>query len=161
MEKKKRNAKKLVIVLASVTAAVVAAVLILPGLLGRRDTDAGTNLATAIVTKGDIATTVVGTGNIGYDDATDVKIPNGLKIKEVFVSAGDTVDEGDVLATVDEASLDSRTAEVREAIESLDDALDNAKSGSKYIKAGMSGRVKEINTASGDSVRSVMSEKAA
>ena len=159
MAKKKRNAKKLVIILASVTAVAVAAVLILPGLLGRRNTDAGANLATAVVTKGDIATTVVGTGNIGYDDAMDVKIPNGLKIKEVLVSAGDTVDEGDVLATVDETSLASKTAEVRETIESLDNALDNAESGSKYIKAGTSGRVEKINAASGDSVHSVMSEK--
>ena len=76
------------IILASVTAVAVAAELILPGLLGGGLPTQVQIWLQQLLRRGDIATTVVGTGNIGYDDAMDVKIPNGLKIKRSFSFGG-------------------------------------------------------------------------
>lgn len=57
--------------------------------------------------KGSISTTVVGTGTLENGTATDVVVPTGVKVKEVLVTSGDTVTEGQVLATLDEASIAS------------------------------------------------------
>lgn len=75
--------------------------------------------------KGSISTTVVGTGTLENGTATDVVVPTGVKVKEVLVSSGDTVTEGQVLATLDEASIASELLEVKENIETVEDEIDN------------------------------------
>lgn len=74
--------------------------------------------------KGSISTTVVGTGTLENGTATDVVVPTGVKVKEVLVSSGDTVTEGQVLATLDEASIASELLEVKENIETVEDEID-------------------------------------
>ena len=74
--------------------------------------------------KGSISTTVVGTGTLENGIATDVVVPTGVKVKEVLVSSGDTVTEGQVLATLDEASIASELLEVKENIETVEDEID-------------------------------------
>lgn len=74
--------------------------------------------------KGSISTTVVGTGTLENGTATDVVVPTGVKVKEVLVSSGDTVTEGQVLATLDEASIASELLEVKKNIETVEDEID-------------------------------------
>ena len=74
--------------------------------------------------KGSISTTVVGTGTLENGIATDVVVPTGVKVKEVLVSSGDTVTEGQVLATLDEASIASELLEVKENIETVEEEID-------------------------------------
>lgn len=74
--------------------------------------------------KGSISTTVVGIGTLENGTATDVVVPTGVKVKEVLVSSGDTVTEGQVLATLDEASIASELLEVKENIETVEDEID-------------------------------------
>lgn len=74
--------------------------------------------------KGSISTTVVGTGTLENGTATDVVVPTGVKVKEVLVASGDTVTEGQVLATLDEASIASELLEVKENIETVEDEID-------------------------------------
>ena len=74
--------------------------------------------------KGNISTTVVGTGTLENGTAIDVVVPAGVKVKEVLVSSGDTVTEGQVLATLDEASIASELLEVKENIETVEDEID-------------------------------------
>lgn len=74
--------------------------------------------------KGSISTTVVGTGTLENGTATDVVVPTSVKVKEVLVSSGDTVTEGQVLATLDEASIASELLEVKENIETVEDEID-------------------------------------
>ena len=74
--------------------------------------------------KGSISTTVVGTGTLENGTATDVVVPTGVKVKEVLVTSGDTVTEGQVLATLDEASIASELLEVKENIETVEDEID-------------------------------------
>ena len=56
--------------------------------------------------------------------ATDVVVPTGVKVKEVLVASGDTVTEGQVLATLDEASIASELLEVKENIETVEEEID-------------------------------------
>ncbi len=93
---------------------------------------------------GNISTTVVGTGTLQSDTAEDIEIPEGIKIKEVLVESGDKVKQGDVLATLDEASLARQMAQVQEEIADLDEEINEAKddSSSKYVKTQVAGRVK-------------------
>ena len=74
--------------------------------------------------KGSISTTVVGTGTLENGTATDVVVPTGVKVMEVLVASGDTVTEGQVLATLDEASIASELLEVKENIETVEEEID-------------------------------------
>lgn len=77
---------------------------------------------------GNISTTVEGTGTVSNGAATDVVVPTGIKVKEVLVESGDTVEEGQVLATLDEASIASELLEVKENMESVEDEIEDLSS---------------------------------
>ena len=113
---------------------------------------------TATVTTGSISTTVAGSGQLQDDDVETVEIPDGVEIKNVYVSRGDTVEEGEILASVNTATVISAMADLQEQLDDLDDDLLSAKSStvSSYITAGLSGRVKAIYVEKGDDVASVM-----
>ena len=92
---------------------------------GAGKTDSQETVQSANAEKGSISTTVVGTGTLENGTATDVVVPTGVKVKEVLVSSGDVVTEGQVLATLDEASIASELLEVKENIETLEDEIDD------------------------------------
>ena len=87
-----------------------------------------TTVQSAEAKTGAISTTVEGTGSVSNGAATDVVVPTGIKVKEVLVESGDTVEEGQVLATLDEASIASELLEVKENIESVEDEIDDLSS---------------------------------
>ena len=87
-----------------------------------------TTVQSAEANTGTISTTVEGTGSVSNGAATDVVVPTGIKVKEVLVESGDTVEEGQVLATLDEASIASELLEVKENIESVEDEIDDLSS---------------------------------
>ena len=87
-----------------------------------------TTVQSAEAKTGTISTTVEGTGSVSNGAATDVVVPTGIKVKEVLVESGDTVEEGQVLATLDEASIASELLEVKENIESVEDEIDELSS---------------------------------
>lgn len=87
-----------------------------------------TTVQSAEAKTGTISTTVEGTGSVSNGAATDVVVPTGIKVKEVLVESGDSVEEGQVLATLDEASIASELLEVKENIESVEDEIDDLSS---------------------------------
>lgn len=91
---------------------------------GADKSDSQETVQSAEAEKGSISTTVVGTGTLENGAATDVVVPTGVKVKEVLVSSGDTVAEGQVLATLDEASIASELLEVKENIETVENEID-------------------------------------
>lgn len=91
---------------------------------GADKSDSQETVQSAEAEKGSISTTVVGTGTLENGAATDVVVPTGVKVKEVLVSSGDTVAEGQVLATLDEASIASELLEVKENIGTVEDEID-------------------------------------
>ena len=95
---------------------------------GASKDQAETTVQSAEAKTGTITTTVEGTGSVSNGAATDVMVPAGIKVKEVLVESGDTVEEGQVLATLDEASIASELLEVKENMESVEEEIDDLSS---------------------------------
>lgn len=117
----------------------------------------------AVVEKGDISTTVVGTGNLTGQSAEDVMIPTGVKVESVLAESGDHVKKGDVLAMLDAASVKQAMLEVQEEIETLDEEIEEARddTASSSVSAGVSGTVKTIYAKEEKKVSDIMAKKGA
>lgn len=112
---------------------------------------------------GDISTVLPGAGTLEEQDAVSVSLPSEVEILEWYVSNGDTVTEGEVLALVDEVSVMSAIATVQENLTALDEEIAEHEDDeiADTITAATSGRVKMIYAESGDSVVDTMYESGA
>lgn len=121
------------------------------------------SVQTATVEKGDISTTVVGTGNLEGSSAQDVTMPAGVKVDKVLVESGDSVQKGDTLATVDADSVKQAMLDVQEEIDKLDEEIEETKddSTSSYVTAKVSGTVTKIYAKKGKDVSKYMARKGA
>ncbi|MCD7749370.1 MAG: biotin/lipoyl-binding protein, partial [Oscillospiraceae bacterium] len=121
------------------------------------------DVRTAEAATDSIATTVSGSGTLTSQDAESVTVPEGVEIDTIYVEAGDQVSEGDILATVDTASVLSAMADTQADIDELDDQLEELKDEtiSESVTAGVSGRVKKIYVEEGGSVAAAMQESGA
>ncbi len=113
--------------------------------------------------KGNLSKTIVGTGNLALADASEQKAPSGLVISEVKVESGDEVNEGDVLAIVDESSILEAMEQVQDEISQLDESIQTYQesSTSNVIKASVSGRVKKIYVSAGSDISDTMVDSGA
>lgn len=113
--------------------------------------------------KGSISKTIVGTGNLEADTPVNVTVPSGVVIDEVKVESGDHVSAGDVLATVDNASVLSAMKDVQEKIENLDGVINETKDETEAgeLTASVDGRVKRIYVSQGSSIADSMLENGA
>ena len=108
--------------------------------------------------KGNLSKTIVGTGNLELADALDQTAPSGLEISEVKVESGDEVEEGDVLAVVDESSILEAMEQVQDEISQLDESIQAYQDSDEenVIESSVSGRVKKINVSAGSDISDVM-----
>ena len=108
--------------------------------------------------KGNLSKTLVGTGNLELADALDQTAPSGLEISEVKVESGDEVEEGDVLAVVDESSVLEAMEQVQEEISQLDESIQAYQDSDEEneIESSVSGRVKKINVSAGSDIADTM-----
>ena len=115
------------------------------------------------VSTGSISTVVSGSGSLTDVDLETVTVPDGVEITEVKVKRNQTVATGDILATVDMASVVSAMADLQAQIEELDAEISDAEddSASTRIDAGVTGRVKAIFAEKGDDVAELMVEHGA
>ena len=115
------------------------------------------------VTTGSISTVVSGSGSLTDVDLESITVPEGVEITEVKVKRNQTITTGDVLATVDMASVISAMADLQAQIEDLDSEISNAEddAASTTIYAGVTGRIKAIFGEAGASVADVMYENGA
>lgn len=113
--------------------------------------------------KSDISNTMVGTGNLELDDSDKITIPSDIEIKEVLVESGDSVSKGDVLATVEPASVASAIEELQDEIDEIDEEIrDNSdETVTETIKAKVAGRVKKIYVQKGDDAGNSITENGA
>ena len=121
---------------------------------GASKDQAETTVQSAEAKTGTITTTVEGTGSVSNGAATDVVVPAGIKVKEVLVESGDSVEEGQVLATLDEASIASELLEVKENMESVEEEIDDLSSDAQtagtteYLKSKvLNGELEELKKA--------------
>jgi len=98
------------------------------------------------VTTGSISTVVSGSGSLTDVDLESITVPEGVEVTEVKVKRNQAVARGDILATVDMASVVSVMADLQLQIEDLDKQISAAEddSASTRITAGVSGRIKAI-----------------
>ena len=120
-------------------------------------------ISSAEVISGSISTSVYGSGRLSDDDVEKLEIPSGVKLKEIRVSPGDKVDESTLLASVNVNSVLAAMNDVSDQLSTLDSSISAAasSSGVSYISASVSGRIKKIYAAAGDSVSGVMYEHGA
>ena len=164
---KKRKRRKIAITVVSIVLVLAIAAVIGVGALQRKVRQQFASSAGEVlsydVTTGTISTVVSGSGSLTDVDLTAITVPDGVEITEVLVKTNDTVAEGDILATVDMASVMSAMADLQAEIEELDEQLSDTEDdeASDVIYAGVSGRVKAIFAEANDEVVDVMYEHGA
>lgn len=147
---KKQKKRKLIYTVVSI---IAIAALILVGIVARlrnQVDDKFANTAADVleyhVTTGTIHSFVSGSGALTQVDLESLTIPSGVEIDEVTVDRNDTVKAGDLLATVKMSTVMTALSDLQTQLDELDDQIAAAKGDevSSYIRAGISGRVKQI-----------------
>ena len=115
------------------------------------------------VTTGSISTVVSGSGSLTDVDLDSITVPDGVEITEIKVKTNQAITAGEILATVDMASVMSAMADLQVQIESLDKQIAGAEgdAAATTINAGVTGRIKAILGEAGASVADVMYEHGA
>lgn len=109
------------------------------------------NLISYAVERGDVSTTVTGSGRLETADDLQIKLPVGVEVETVFVKKGDRVEKGDILAALDVDSLEYRAAQLSSELGVLDMQLASRKTVSA-INAPAKGRLKYLPASEGDDV---------
>ncbi len=163
MKTGKKKKKGRIILLIVLIAAVIAIVL---AVMSRKNSQGGTASGFSTTTTetkdayiGSIEVITEGNGSIEAADETRVTADYSLKIDHVEAETGDTVAEGDLIATLDQDSIENQIdileqelSEVNSSIFALD------KSGSSSLTTPISGRVKRIYVKEGDTLTDVVYE---
>jgi multidrug efflux pump subunit AcrA (membrane-fusion protein) len=109
-------------------------------------------IRSATAEKGSLSVTVVGSGNLEYEDSYEIEIPIGITVDEILAEKGDSISAGDALAAVDPVSLKVQIGSVQSAIENLDRQINAVREvpESEVLRANVSGRVKAVYGEKGD-----------
>ena len=156
MQKKTR--KKWPWIMLAIIVVLVAAFLILSN--GLRSQTAQTGYNTHIVSSGSIEASVTGGGMLATTDTENIDLPDGIKIDDVLVQAGDAVDAGQILAVLNPVSLRNQAASLSDELSSLDKQLAQMKDSktTEYVYAPVKGRIKYLPVAAHADVTSSIAE---
>ena len=162
--KKIRGIVTAVVIVALLAGGITAAVL-----YGRRAVhdQIGDQTTTSVVPytvdTGSVITTVSGSGQLADVDTEKLTVPEGVKVDKVLVAAGERVEAGTPLATVEISSVMTALSDTQNKISELDGELRGAAGDavSANITTGVAGRVKMIYAAVGDDVAACMVENGA
>ena len=164
-KKRRRNKiiRTVVIIIVILAIILVAAVSILRKNVEARFAAGVAEIQEYAVKTGTIHTVVDGSGILAEEDVETIDVPAGVEITEVIAEAGDTVSKGDLIATVDMATVMTTLSSLQEQLDDLDKAISDAKGDevSSYIKAGVSGRIKKLYAEKGTDVSACMAENGA
>ena len=117
---------------------------------------------TETTTYGTLSTAIEGTATTTPNDSVTVTTASTAEILEVYVSAGDTVEAGDLLYVQDDAQLDEEIETYQEEIAELEEELDGyydqlsdlqESLSALTITAPFAGRLTEVDAEEGDSVQ--------
>ena len=161
--RRRKVLRTVLITIAVIATILIATVIILTKKVEKRFAAAAAEVQSYQVTTGTIHTIVSGTGVLTEEDLEEITVPSGVEITEVMVDAGDTVRKGDLLATVDLATVMTSLTSLQDQMNDLDKDINAAKGdkASTQISAGVSGRVKIIHAEAGDDVSLCMAEHGA
>ncbi len=164
---KKRRRRK---VLFTILAVVLVLAVVLTGLViylrrtvRERFASGSSQVQSYEVKTGTLSTVVSGSGTLAEDGLEAVTVPEGVEVTKVLVKAGDTVAEGQILATVDAASVHTALASLQESLEALDKQISSAESDtvSSSVTTKVAGRVKQVFAQKGQAVSDCMVEHGA
>ena len=164
---KKRKKRKIIVTVASVLLVVAVIAIVGVGSLRRRVREQFASnqgeVLSYVASNGSISTVVSGSGSLTDVDLESVTLPEGVEVLEVKVKRNQAVAKGDILATVDMASVISALADLQTQIEELDDQISDAEgdAASTAVYAGVTGRVKAIFGEKDADVAEVMYEHGA
>lgn len=164
---KKRKKRKIIITVVSIVVVLAIIAVVGVGFLQRQVREQfASNQGEVLsyeVTTGSISTVVSGSGSLTDVDLESITVPEGVEITEVLVKRNQTIATGDILATVDMASVISAMADLQIQIDDLDAEISDAEddSASTRINAGVTGRVKAIFGEQDTDVADVMYEHGA
>jgi len=162
-KRRRRIVRTVLIVIAVIAAILVGLVFYLRHRVEQRFASSVAEVLRYEVTTGTIHTVVSGSGTLTQVDVEDITVPLGVEITEVLVENRDAVKKGDILATVDMATVMTTLANVQDQLDDLDDDIADAKGDtvSSNITAGVSGRVKRILAEKDTDVTACMAENGA
>ena len=161
--RRRRIIRTVLITIAVIAAILIATVILLTKRVEKRFAAAAAEVQTYQVTTGTIHTIVSGTGVLTEEDLEEITVPAGVEVTEVMADAGDTVQKGDLLATVDLATVMTSLTALQDQLDALDKEINSAKGDkvSTQITSGVSGRVKIIHAEAGEDVSLCMAEHGA
>lgn len=161
--KKRRILRTVLIVIAVIAAILVGLVFYLRHRVEQRFAAAAAEVLRYEVQTGTIHTVVSGSGTLAQVDVEDIAVPAGVEITEVLAENRDAVKKGDILATVDMATVMTALADVQEQLDDLDEEISDAKGDtvSSTVTAGVAGRVKRLLAKEGTDVTACMAEHGA
>ena len=116
-----------------------------------------------IVSPGSVEISVTGSGKLESTETENIDLPEGIKIDEILVEAGDIIEEGQTLARLDSSSIREQVASLMDEISSLDKQLTqmNDSKTTEYVYAPVKGRIKHIAVEVDDDVTSSIAEHGA
>lgn len=143
-----------------IAGAVVLLLAVMPMLASGNSEEDGSqaSILAAVVAKKDIATEIIGGGQLSSEASLSVKIPENVKLTQYLVGNGDTVQEGDAIAKVDKVSVMTAITQVQDTLDYLSDEITDVSDdeASDTVKASAGGTVKVIYAEEGESVEDVM-----
>lgn len=162
-KKKRKVLRTVLIVIAVIAVILVGLVFYLRRQVEQRFASAGAEVQRYEVATGTIHTVVSGSGTLTQVDVENIAVPTGVEITEVLVKNRSSVKKGDILATVDMATVMTTLADVQEQLENLDDEISDAKGDTvnSTVTAGVAGRVKRLLAGVGTDVTACMAEHGA
>lgn len=118
---------------------------------------------TAQAETGELTGELVYSGTIADTGSSTLSLAGSITVEQWQVKAGDYVQAGEVLATIDKNSALAAIAQLYELTRQLDSAIEDSRSDvlPTTVTAPVSGRVKAIFAQSGQSVAGVMGESGA
>ena len=159
----KKKIKQIVALVA--VAAVVALLAAMPVIAKQEPEEDGpkASILSGKVTSGSIPTELIGGGQLAQEDALNVSVPAEVKLKKFLVSNGETVTEGQAIATVDRVTVMKAISQVQETLEYLSEEIEKASdiTTKENVNALAGGIVKMLYGKKGDSVQKIMLEHGA
>ena len=159
MDRTKKKMIKRVISLVCI-AALVAFLAAMPLLTKQEKEEDGpkASILSGTVTAGNIDTRLIGGGTLTEADAVSISVPAAVKLTEFLVANGDTVSEGDAVASVDPVTVMTAITQVQETLEYLSEQIEETSSvtDEQTVSALAGGTVKILYAQAGDNVQDVM-----
>lgn len=138
-----KKSKKNTIILISV---ILAIAIVATSVVVYAKSNSGVEAKLYTIAAGDIYETINSTGDVSSGASREYKVGTVATVKEVFVSVGDKVKEGDVLATFDTSNLDSQIAKLNSSYSSANKSYNSAVKSQKAAKKKLAAVNKEIKS---------------